>query len=270
MSDAGPTLTGEEHRVRRRSAWARFLPLAAMIALAAIGYVLGWHRYLSLEHIVAHYDRLQTSIATHYWLSLALYASLYIVVVALSLPGGAVATLAGGLLFGWLVGGTVAVVAATIGAMIVFLIVKTSIGRLLAEHAGPWLARLKAGFDRNALSYMLFLRLVPAFPFVVVNVAPALLGVSFRVYLIGTLVGILPATYAFAYFGAGLGSAIESQHQAQMACLARQAAEPALDCSMRLDTSALPRDELAIAFVVLALIALLPIVARRWCPARGD
>ena len=248
----------------------RYLPLAVMIAAAAIGYGLGWHRYLSLEQLAAHHDHLRATIAANFWTSLLLYMLIYIAVIALSLPGGAIATLAGGILFGWLWGGSATVIAATIGASIVFWIVQTSLGRLLAERAGPWLQRLRAGFEQNALSYMLFLRLVPAFPFFVVNVVPALLGVRFRIYLIGTLIGILPATYAFSYFGSGLGLAIEAQHEAHLVCLARQANEPALDCGIGIDASALPLGRLTLAFAALALIALLPIALKRWWPGKAS
>lgn len=250
-----------------RGSWLRYLPLAVMALAAVAAYALGWHRLLSLEHLAAHYDRLTGAIAGNFWISLLLYMLVYVTIIALSLPGGAAATLAGGLLFGWLWGGSATVIAATLGACIVFWTVKTSLGALLAERAGPWLARLKAGFEDNALSYMLFLRLVPAFPFFVVNLAPALLGVKFRTYLIGTFFGILPATYAFSYLGAGLGQAIAAQHEAHQACLARQANEPGLDCAIGIDMSALPLGTLSIAFAALALIALLPILLKRWWPS---
>ena len=92
-----------------------------------------------------------------------------------------------------------------------------------AAKAGPWLARLSEGFKQDALSYMLFLRLVPAFPFFVVNLAPALLGVPFRSFLLGTLLGIIPGTFAFAYLGTGLDSIIEAQQKAYAACMASAA-----------------------------------------------
>lgn len=255
--------------VRKWSEWLRFLPLGLIVLIAGAGYLLGWHRYLSLAHIVEHYDGLRSLIDANFALALASYMVLYVAIVALSLPGGVAATLTGGILFGWAVGGGAAVVAATTGASIVFWIVKSSLGRLLSQKAGPWLTRLRAGFEENALSYMLFLRLVPAFPFVAVNVAPALLGVRFRTYLIGTAIGILPATFAFAYLGAGLGAAIELQYHAHLECLAHQANEPALDCPVGIDTSALPLTELGTAFVALALLALLPIAVKRWWPGRS-
>lgn len=268
MSDRNTSMRGKEPDRQRPADWLRYVPLAVMIGAAAVGYAFGWHRYLTLEHVAEHYDRLQSAIGAHYGLSLLLYVGIYIAIVALSLPGGAVATMVGGILFGWWVGGSVSVIAATIGAVAVFLVVKTSIGGLLAERAGPWLSRLRAGFAENALSYMLFLRLVPAFPFVVVNIAPALIGVRLRTYLIGTFIGILPGTYAFSYLGASLGKVIESQHHAHLTCLARQASEPTVDCAIGIDTSSLPLTELGVAFSLLALVAVVPVLAKRWWPAR--
>ena len=110
-------------------------------------------------------------------------------------------------------GAPVTVVAATIGATIIFLIAKSSFGEALAAKAGPWIGKLRKGFQENALSYLLFLRLVPAFPFVVVNLAPALLGVPLRTYVIGTLFGIIPGTTAYSMAGAGLGSVVEAQNK---------------------------------------------------------
>ncbi|MFO1169872.1 MAG: TVP38/TMEM64 family protein [Hyphomicrobiaceae bacterium] len=251
----------------RRREW-RYLPVAAMVLVAGLGYAFGWHRYVSLESLAEHYDRLRTVVDDNYGLSLILFVGIYIALVAFSLPAGAVATMAGGILFGWWAGGTASVLAATIGAALVFLAVKTSLGALLAERAGPWLGRLKQGFAENALSYMLFLRLVPAFPFVVVNIAPALLGVSFRTYLIGTLFGILPGTYVYAYLGASLGTVIEAQHQSHLACLATKASNPALDCTIGIDTSALPKTELSIAFLLLAVAAILPVLLKHWWSSR--
>ena len=105
-------------------------------------------------------------------LSLLAFVALYAAAVALSLPGGAVLTLAGGFLFGWLLGGVASILAATIGASVVFLIARSALGEFLAARAGPWLSRFRQGFQEDAFSYLLFLRLVPIFPFWLVNLAP--------------------------------------------------------------------------------------------------
>ncbi|MGE3625146.1 MAG: TVP38/TMEM64 family protein, partial [Hyphomicrobiales bacterium] len=189
----------------------RYLPLFVLLAAALFVYVMGWHKYLTLEQLAGNRDALGRAIEENYLRSLLVYAAIYVVVVALSLPGGALLTLAGGFLFGWFVGGVATVIAATIGAALIFLVARTSIGEALAARAGPWLGKLRAGFQDNALSYLLFLRLVPVFPFWLVNLAPALLGVPLGTYLIGTFVGIIPGTFAFSYAGVGLDSLIDAQ-----------------------------------------------------------
>ena len=143
----------------------RYLPLIVLAAVAALVLSQGWHKYLTLEHIAANRDLLKGYIANNYLLTLLSYMAIYIAAVALSLPGGVFLTLLGGFLFGWLVGGTATVIAATIGATIIFLIAKTSFGETLAARAGPWLGKLREGFQEDGLSYLLFLRLVPLFPF---------------------------------------------------------------------------------------------------------
>jgi uncharacterized membrane protein YdjX (TVP38/TMEM64 family) len=242
----------------------RLAPLAVLALAMAVVFSMGWHKYLSFETVGMNYDGLQSFVAQHLVLSLAIYAALYIAVVALSLPGGLIMTLAGGLLFGWQIGAPVTIVSATIGATLVFLIAKTSLGASLAQMAGPWLARLQDGFRQNALSYLLFLRLVPVFPFVVVNVAPAFLGVPLSTYMLGTLLGIIPGTAAFSSAGAGLGSVIVAQNAIHKACLATAATTPGHVCSYRIDTSALVTRELLIAFAALGLVALIPIAIKFW------
>lgn len=241
------------------SGLARLAPLLGLVALMAIVFGTGWYKYLSFQTVGMNYDWLRGFIAGHLAVALLIYGLIYIAVVALSLPGGLVMTLSGGLLFGWQLGAVTTVVAATMGATIVFLVAKTSLGTRLAEIAGPWLARLQDGFRENALSYLLFLRLVPVFPFVVVNVAPAFLGVPLSTYVLATLVGIIPGTTAFSIAGAGLGSVIEAQNAAYKACLATGGT-----CVYKIDTSALVTRELVLAFAALGIVALIPIAVKKW------
>ncbi len=247
----------------------RWLPLIVLSVAMLAARALGLHEYLSFKTIGLNYDSLQAFIAGNWLGALALYMLIYVAVVALSLPGGLFMTLAGGLLFGWQVGAPATVVAATIGATLVFLIAKTSVGENLAAKAGPWLAKLKDGFNENAFSYLLFLRLVPAFPFVVVNLAPALLGVPLRTYVLGTFLGIIPGTTAFSVAGAGLGSVVASQNTVYKDCLAKNPGAGAdAACPYTIDTSALITKELVAAFVLLGLIALIPVALKRWSPAK--
>ena len=242
----------------------RFLPLIGLGAIAALIVSQGWHKYLSLEVIAQNHDALTSYISANLLLALFAYMAIYIGVVALSLPGGAALTLAGGLLFGWQIAGPTTVIAATIGATILFVIAKTAFGETLAARAGPWLSKLRDGFKENALSYLLFLRLVPAFPFWLVNLAPALLGVPLGTYVAGTFFGIIPGTLAFSFLGAGLGSVIEAQKQSYADCLAAQSPGAAGECQFTLDTSALVTTELLLAFAALGVVALIPVLIKKF------
>jgi len=242
----------------------RWGPLAVIAGLTALAFSMGWHHYLTFKTIGLNYEALKSFIADNLVVALLAYVGAYIAVVALSLPGGLVMTLTGGLLFGWMVGATATVIGATIGATIIFLVAKTSFGETLAARAGPWIGKLREGFQENALSYLLFLRLVPAFPFFVVNLAPALLGVPLRTYVIGTLLGIIPGTTAFSVLGAGLGSAVESQNAIYNACVAKNGANAASVCIYTIDTKALITVELLAAFALLGVVALIPVAIKKW------
>lgn len=241
----------------------RWLPLLLLAAVTCAVIAMGWHKLLSLKSIGLNYEALRHAIMDNLAVAVALYAAIYVAVVALSLPGALPLTLAGGLLFGWLIGSCATVIAATVGATIVFVVARSSLGEV-TSRVGPWLARLQDGFKEDALSYLLFLRLVPAFPFVVVNLASAVLGVPLRTYIIGTFLGIIPGTVAFSVAGAGLGSVIKAQNRSYHACLAKMPASPDLVCAYKIDTSALITKELILAFALLGIVALVPVVLKKW------
>ena len=245
------------------SSLRRWLPLMALVAVAALVVAMGWHKLLTLKNIGLNYEALRAFIAQNLVAALAIYLAVYVAVVGLSLPGALILTLAGGLLFGWKIGTVATVVAATIGATIVFLVARSSLGEGLTSKVGPWLARLSDGFRENALSYLLFLRLVPAFPFVVVNLAAAVLGVPLRTYVLGTFIGIIPGTTAFAVAGSGLGSVIKAQNSSYSACVAKMPGGEAA-CPYTIDTSALVTKELIVAFVLLGVVALIPVALKKW------
>lgn len=239
----------------------RFLPLVIVVGLMGLAFAMGWHRYLSLQTIGENYGAMQSFIAENFAAAVLIYMAAYIAVVALSLPGGLFMTLTGGLLFGPYVGIPATVLAATIGATIIFLVAKTSLGEALSATAGPWLDKLKTGFQENAVSYMLFLRLVPAFPFVVVNLAPAFLGVPLRTYFFGTLFGIIPGTSAYSLVGASLGAPLEAENARHAGCVAANGAEA---CTYSIDLQQLVSKELIYAGIALAVVALIPIFLKRF------
>lgn len=244
--------------------WHRWLPLIGLAAIMALAFAMGWHKYLSFKTIGLNYDALKGYIAGNLMTALLIYIGAYVVVVALSLPGALIMTLSGGLLFGWQFGAPAAVVGATTGATLLFLVVNTSFGSTLADKAGPFVARLRDGFQENALSYLLFLRLVPAFPFFIVNLVPALIGVPLGTFVLGTGLGIIPGSVAYSLAGSGLGSVIETQNAAYKACLAGNPANPETACPYTIDLSAVVTRELVWAGIALGIVALIPVVLKYW------
>ncbi len=248
---AGP---GEMPHTRAASPIKRWLPLALMLAVMGLVYAMGWHTALTFENLALQRDVLRAFVAAHTLAALGIFMGSYIGVVALSLPGATVFTIGGGLLFGVWIGVPATVVAATIGATMIFLIAKTSLGAALADRAGPWLDRFRAGFEKAGLSYMLFLRLVP-FPFFIINLAPALLGVPLRTFVIGTFLGIIPATIAFSYLGDTLDRIVVDAKAAYDACVQ---ANGAGQCKLSIEFSQLPIKQILIALTLIGLVALIP------------
>ncbi len=241
---------------------SRYLPLATILGIFILIYVMGWHRYFSFETLIQHKETLTSFVMTNLWTALFLYILLYAAVTALSLPVATFLTLAGGFLFGGFAGGIATVIGATIGALIIFKIAQSSFGDSLASKAGSMVEKMRDGFKEDAMSYMLFLRLVPIFPFWLVNIAPALLSVKTSTYAIGTILGIIPGTMAFSYAAASLSSIIDAQAEKYNQCIA-QFGEASNKCGVSLDTSALVTKELIIAFALLGILALIPVLFKK-------
>ncbi len=234
-----------------------FLPLALLLAAGAAIVLGGWHRYLSLETFLAQRAALAETVEAHRLTAMLAMGGLYAGAVALSLPVGLALSLAAGFLFGPVSGGVLVAISATLGATILFLVARSSIGEALAAKAGPKLQTLAAGFREDAFNYLLFLRLVPVAPFWLVNLAPALLGVPTLTYVAATAIGILPATFTFTTLGSGLDSVIAAQQAANAGC-------EGSDCQVALDVGALVTPTLLAGFAALGLLALVPVAVKRW------
>lgn len=188
----------------------RLWPLAALALIVALAFALDLDRYVSFETLRSHRGQLLAFVHQHPILAPLLFIALYAGVVTLSIPGGAVMTIAGGFLFGTLLGTALVLVGATIGATVVFLIARSALGDVLRARAGPRIRRMEEGFRRDAFSYLLVLRLIPIFPFWLVNIVPAVLGVRLGVYVLGTFIGIIPGSLVYASVGNGLGAVFEA------------------------------------------------------------
>jgi uncharacterized membrane protein YdjX (TVP38/TMEM64 family) len=249
---------------RRQFPLRRLAPLAGIAVVSIVVIALGWHRELSFETLARHHHALREFIAAHEALAVASYVALYIGVVALSLPIGAYLTVIGGMLFGAVLGGMAAVIGASIGAVVIFSIARSAFGEHLARRAGATAEKIAEGFRKDAFSYLLFLRLIPVFPFWLVNLVSAAGGVRLVPFAAATVLGIMPATFAFAFVGSGLDSVIVAQEASRAACVASGRS----DCPLVFHTADALTPQLLAALAALGVLALVPVLVKRW-RARG-
>ncbi|GAB4523386.1 MAG: TVP38/TMEM64 family protein [Roseibium sp.] len=234
----------------------RWLPPAVLALLMVLGFAFGLHDYLTLSNLIMQRQELGGLVESHLGLAVLVYLAVYMASVALSFPGASLLTIAGGFLFGWVLGGIATVFGATLGACAVFLVARSSVGDVLTERAGPFLSRLAEGFRADAFHYLLFLRLTPVFPFWLVNIAPAIFRMPLASYTLATFVGIVPGTFAFTFIGSGLDSVIAAQEAADPGCASAG--------TCRIDVSALVTPQLLVAFFALGIASLLPVILRKW------
>lgn len=183
----------------------KWLPLAVLLLSLGLFFYFGLNRYLSFEVLKEHRQELVDWTNANFTLAAACFAAIYVTAIAISIPGAVFLTLTGGFLFGILWGALLVIMSATVGATIVFLAVRTAFAQWIADRAGGWVEKMRRGFQEGAFQYLLVLRFVPLFPFWVVNIVPALLGVRTSTYIAATFIGILPGSIIFVMLGNGLG-----------------------------------------------------------------
>jgi len=190
--------------LRSRNFWLAVVLIAAVVALQ----LSPAGQYLTIEAMGHHRAVLVDAVDRHGALAALAYVAIYVLVISLAVPGATILTLAGGMMFGVVLGTALTVVAATTGATLVFLIAQLLFGARAIDRLGPSAQRMAAGLRREAVSYLLVLRLVPLFPFFLVNIVPAFCGIRPRIFALTTLVGIIPASLIYSLAGAGLGDAL--------------------------------------------------------------
>lgn len=228
-----------------RRAWPLLLLLGAIAALWASGATA----FLSWSELARQQAALAELVAARPVAAPMAYVGLYTAVVALSLPQAVVVTIAGGLLFGTLWGGLLAIAGATAGASILYAIACSAAGDSLARRGGDFVQSLRAALERDGFNYLLAIRLVPLFPFWLVNLAAALGGMRLLPFTAATLLGIAPGTFVFASVGAGIGSVLATGGQP--------------DLSIILSLPVLG------PLIGLALLSLLPVAWRAWRKSDG-
>ncbi len=221
------------------NSWIKLIIAALFISGLAAFFIFGGDQHLSLDALRDNRDALLDYTSNHYAQALLLALLIYATATAMSFPGATVLSLAVGFLFGRWVGAVVILIAATLGATLVFLAARYLFAETMRKKLGHGLAaKLIKDFNDDAFSYLLFLRLVPLFPFWLVNLAPAFTPIKLRTYILGTAIGILPGCFIFANLGQSLGR-IESLQQ-------------------------LISFETLLAFGLLGLFALLPVVLKKF------
>ncbi len=195
-------------------------------------------QYLSLDALKANRDLLLNYTESNYTLAVAVFVLVYILQTTFSLPGGAILTLTGGFLFGSLMGTIFVNIGATLGATLAFLAARYLLRDWVENKFGDRLGPIQAGFAQNAFSYLMTLRLIPAFPFFLVNLVSGLTRVNLGTYMLATSLGIIPGSFVFAFAGRQLGS-INS-------------------------LSEIASPSVLLAFSLLGLLALMPIAYRKW------
>ena len=228
----------------------RLVPVLVLALATVLFFVFDLHSYVSLDALKTHRAAVLDYYAAHQVLTVLLFGAGYTVVVALSIPGAIWMTLLAGFVFGTALGAAVVVVAATLGSLIVFLAARYAIGDLLYKKAGPFVRRMEDGFRKNAFSYLMFLRLVPVFPFWLVNLVPAFLNVGAGAFVVATVLGIAPATVVFSSVGSGLGAV--------------------LDRGGTPDLSIVFEPHIMGPLLGLAVLALIPVLLRRIKERRGE
>jgi uncharacterized membrane protein YdjX (TVP38/TMEM64 family) len=234
---------------RRRPLWLRLAPIAVIAALFVALVASGLLRHLSLASLAGHRAALAYLVATHPILSLTSYFAVFFLLIVSCAPGPSVLSMAGGLLFGAILGGVAALASLVAGAVVVFLACRTAFGDWAAHRAGPAVARIEAGFSRDAFAYLLALRLMPVAPFALVNLAAGLARVRLGTFVLATLIGAAPSAFIYAGLGAGLGGLMTR--------------------GARLDASLFARPGIALPLMALAVLSLAPPAWRLWRARRA-
>jgi uncharacterized membrane protein YdjX (TVP38/TMEM64 family) len=222
----------------------RFIPLAILVVALIALWLGGVAQYLNWATLARNRAWLAGLIAAHPVAAPVVFTALYAAATALCLPEAAVLTVAGGLLFGTWLGGCLVVLGATAGAVVLFVAARSAFAAALTARAGPRLDRIRAELHRHAFFHLLAIRLVPLFPFWLVNLAAALAGMRLVPYVAATFLGIIPATLVFASIGAGIGDVLAA--------------------GRRPDLSVVFSLRILGPLLALAVLALLPVAWQRW------
>ncbi len=223
--------------------WFKLIP-AILIILGLIAFFyFRLYRFMTFQNLQTHRVWLKNWTSSHFFLSTLVFCGIYILMVAFSLPNALLLTLLGGFLFGPFLGSIYVICSATLGAILIFLAAKTLFHDLLLKKMGNWHQKLEQGFKKNAVSYLLFLRLVPLFPFWLINIAAAFFNITLRTFFLTTFFGIIPGSIVYVLLGNGLGVVFDQGQTPNMNIIFKPA--------------------ILIPILGLALLSLVPIIYKK-------
>lgn len=197
----------------------RWMPLLGIVLIIFTAWHFKLLEYFSYAELKEHHVTLKAYVSENYLLASIIYLFSYIAITACSIPLATILSLAGGFLFGIVIGSIMTVVAATCGACLFFLAVKLSVGHWIADKSNRWIARMSKGFKENAFNYLLFLRILPIFPFWAINVTAALLNMRLSLFFLATLIGIVPGTIVYVSLGNSLNVLFSSNKQPELSII---------------------------------------------------
>jgi uncharacterized membrane protein YdjX (TVP38/TMEM64 family) len=221
----------------------RLLPLALLVAAGTGFLAVGGRHYLSFAALAENREWLCGLARRSELAAIPVFIAAYAGLTALAVPGAAIMTVAAGFLFGTWLGLGAASIGSTIGAIVVFLAARAGLAGL-AARAGPRFRRLEEGFRADALNYLLALRLIPIFPFWLVNFVAGVVGMRLTTYVIATFFGMIPGAFIYASLGDGLGAVIAEGRTPDLRILCRPG--------------------VLLPLLGLAALTLLPVLYRRW------
>lgn len=233
----------------KRLKWVVYLPLLIIGCISLVAWVLGAHHYFSFDMVRNHHEELKFYIKLYPLTSVVIYMAVYMAIVGLSIPAATFMTLTGGFLFGQVLGTCLVVVSASTGAAVLFISAKLASQDLLSIKASPWLDKMKAGFQKDAFSYLLTLRLIPVFPFGAINLVAAVFQIPLRTFIAATFVGVIPGSFVYASLGNALKDVLLT---------------PDLSPGIILEPKVI------LALIGLGSLSLLPVLYKRFFHRRGD
>ena len=237
--------SSNEQPENKKGLLLRLAPVGVIVVALGLFFGMGWNEYFTLDSLRENKDQLQAFVRDSYLIAIVGFIVIYALAVGISFPGASFLTIIGGFLFGIFAGTLSVVVGATAGAVAIFFVSKSAIGDSLVGKAGGFVKKMEQGLRENELAYMFVMRLIPGFPFWVVNILPGALGVKFRNFLISTFFGIMPGTFVYVSIGNGVGAALDAGDDVQL-------------------TGLFLKPEILLPILGLIVLSLIPIVYKQF------